>query len=419
MLNFNLFDMDINNGEKAIKGENDFFTENIAIKTEFIEEEIRKDFLIRCEVCKDSISGTVCIHNMNGSYRDIKNEMIDDQYITTQELEDSKINCNDLKLSLKEENSLDSKELLSHTEDFVKSEIDYVRSEEESDCLYDNCNEIVTDAESRLRFDGLEVSNVEQDSTKESYENLEAVVKISSEEKLIQCNLYPRSFTQFRSLTNHDRSHETETSTSSTVDSVKNEIEYLSKNSAFVGETGMHAGKKPSKCKVCSKSFFDRSNLIRHTRIHAGEKPYECEMCSKTFSDSSALTEHFQIHTSKKIDSIHKGKKTFYKCKVCPKYFFRRSAMVVHSRIHTGEKPYECKICSKSFSQNEALLIHSRIHTGVKPYQCKLCLKSFSQNETLLIHSRIHTGVKPYQCKLCWKSFYSDLHLMAHSSIHN
>ncbi|XP_023022624.2 uncharacterized protein isoform X2 [Leptinotarsa decemlineata] len=162
--------MDINKGEKAIKRENDLFIENIGIKTEFVEEETRKDFLIRCEVCKNSISGTVCIHYMNGSFRDIKNEMMDDQYITTQELEDSQVNCNDLKLSLKEENSLDNEELLSHTEDFVKSEIEFVKSEEESDSFYDNCNEIVTDAESRLSFNGLEVSNVEQASIKESYE---------------------------------------------------------------------------------------------------------------------------------------------------------------------------------------------------------------------------------------------------------
>ena len=40
-------------------------------------------------------------------------------------------------------------------------------------------------------------------------------------------------------------------------------------------------------CKVCGKSFANKSNLLKHTRFHTGVKPFKCEVCGKTFTQKT------------------------------------------------------------------------------------------------------------------------------------
>ena len=48
----------------------------------------------------------------------------------------------------------------------------------------------------------------------------------------------------------------------------------------------VHTGDKPYQCKVCKKSFSNKSNLNKHMLVHTGEKPYSCDKCVKSFTQS-------------------------------------------------------------------------------------------------------------------------------------
>nr|XP_023022614.1 zinc finger protein 883-like [Leptinotarsa decemlineata] len=424
--------MDIN--RELIERNDDFGHENIDIKIEIVKEEMREDSIIKCEACKEFISGTICVHNMKfaGSNEDI-NEILDDQTITAQELEDSKIKYTDLKFTPDQESCLDSKQFSSVDTDFVKSEIkreiEQGNSENEDDVSYENFSEKMTKIE------------VEQDSFGESQKNFATDERLYTDERPIQCNFCFKYFTHFSYLKNHERLHMTETSHSSTVDSErkKYECELCSKsflrNSALKRHSRIHTGEKSYKCEICSKSFLESSTLKKHSRIHTGEKPYECDICSKSFFESFDLKMHSRIHTGEKSykceiclksflnssklrnhSKIHTGEKT-YKCMICLKSFSHRFALARHSNIHTGEKLHKCEICSKSFHDASNLQRHLKIHTGDKPYKCEICSKSYPNSSELQKH-KIHTGEKPYKCEICSKSFSCNSHLKTHSRIH-
>ncbi|XP_068936966.1 zinc finger protein 558-like [Petaurus breviceps papuanus] len=171
--------------------------------------------------------------------------------------------------------------------------------------------------------------------------------KIHPGEKLYECNLCRKTFTNKSNLAAHKRSH---------------------------------TGEKPYECNWCGKAFAHRPNLAVHERIHTGEKPYECNQCGKTFRCLSTLCKH-QI--------IHSGEKP-YECNQCGKTFRMSFHLAAHQRIHTGEKPYECNQCGKAFSQRVSLAVHERIHTGDKPYECHKCGKAFAHYSSCYVHQRIH-----------------------------
>jgi KRAB domain-containing zinc finger protein len=134
---------------------------------------------------------------------------------------------------------------------------------------------------------------------------------------------------------------------------------------------------------VCGKSFAWRRSLAPHHQyIHAKEtKKLSCQQCSKSFFQKIDLMRHGRTHTGE----------TPYGCTVCDKAFISSSRLNQHMRVHTGYKPYNCTLCDKSFTASITLKRHMSVHTGEKPYRCTLCGKSFSLSYNLTgHHRRIH-----------------------------
>ncbi|XP_046604760.1 Krueppel homolog 1-like isoform X1 [Neodiprion virginianus] len=235
-----------------------------------------------------------------------------------------------------------------------------------------------------------------------SGESLESI----TEDKLYQCLMCHKTFSQKSVYQSHVRSHSKEGE-----DPYRCNI--CSKTFAVPARLTRHfrthTGEKPYQCEYCNKSFSVKENLSVHRRIHTKERPYKCDVCERAFEHSGKLHRHMRIHTGERP----------HKCSECAKTFIQSGQLVIHMRTHTGEKPYVCKECGKGFTCSKQLKVHTRTHTGEKPYTCDICGKSFGYNHVLKLHQVAHYGEKVYKCTLCHETFNSkktmELHIKTHS----
>ncbi|XP_019331694.1 zinc finger protein 384 isoform X3 [Alligator mississippiensis] len=176
-----------------------------------------------------------------------------------------------------------------------------------------------------------------------------------------------------------------------------------------------HTETKPHKCPHCSKSFANSSYLAQHIRIHSGAKPYTCSYCQKAFRQLSHLQQHTRIHSK-----LHTAIVKPHKCPHCSKSFANTSYLAQHLRIHSGAKPYSCRYCQKAFRQLSHLQQHTRIHTGDRPYKCAHpgCEKAFTQLSNLQSHRRQHNKDKPFKCHNCHRAYTDAASLEVHLATH-
>lgn len=50
-------------------------------------------------------------------------------------------------------------------------------------------------------------------------------------------------------------------------------------------------------CDQCSKSFKDKSLLIRHKKTHGKDRPFSCAHCNRVFLSKTELRRHLTVHS--------------------------------------------------------------------------------------------------------------------------
>ena len=153
-------------------------------------------------------------------------------------------------------------------------------------------------------------------------------------------------------------------------------------------------------------------NLKNHVQIvHEGKKLFPCKLCDKTFINRSALRDH--------EDNVHKGIKKVFLCEQCDRTFGTNSLVNLHKRRDHNLERYPCGSCDKAFTRRPSVREHTNsYHKGLKLYSCKLCEKSFSFHGSLKVHNKVNHGEsKSYECQECSKTFTTDFHLKHHQQI--
>uniref|UniRef100_A0A8C5MY27 Zinc finger protein 384 n=1 Tax=Leptobrachium leishanense TaxID=445787 RepID=A0A8C5MY27_9ANUR len=174
-----------------------------------------------------------------------------------------------------------------------------------------------------------------------------------------------------------------------------------------------HKDGKTYRCRMCSLTFFSKSEMQIHSKSHTEAKPHKCPHCSKSFANSSYLAQHVRIHSGAKP----------YTCSYCQKAFRQLSHLQQHTRIHTGDRPYKCVHpgCDKAFTQLSNLQSHRRQHNKDKPFKCHNCHRAYTDASSLEVHLSTHTvkHAKVYTCSICSRAYTSETYLMKHMRKHN
>ncbi|XP_070794535.1 zinc finger protein 384 isoform X4 [Pituophis catenifer annectens] len=178
-------------------------------------------------------------------------------------------------------------------------------------------------------------------------------------------------------------------------------------------EDDQHKDGKTYRCRMCSLTFYSKSEMQIHSKSHTEAKPHKCPHCSKSFANSSYLAQHIRIHSGAKP----------YTCSYCQKAFRQLSHLQQHTRIHTGDRPYKCAHpgCEKAFTQLSNLQSHRRQHNKDKPFKCHNCHRAYTDATSLEVHLATHTvkHAKIYNCSMCNRAYTSETYLMKHMRKHN
>uniref|UniRef100_A0A6P7GPK9 Zinc finger protein 585B-like isoform X1 n=2 Tax=Diabrotica virgifera virgifera TaxID=50390 RepID=A0A6P7GPK9_DIAVI len=175
-------------------------------------------------------------------------------------------------------------------------------------------------------------------------------------------------------------------------------------------------------CGRCGKSVTSKPELHQHYQTH---EKYKCKICAKEYRVKKNLMIHMLNHKEDyKTFELNQNSKRCVICHICSKFFATEHALRYHLISHTGERKYDCKHCLKSYKYEQDLNRHMHSHTGgeIKLFECHHCYKVFKQKGHLNRHIEGHVslGSKNYKCDMCTRSYQRKESLYVHiRTVHN
>ena len=187
-------------------------------------------------------------------------------------------------------------------------------------------------------------------------------------------------------------------------------------------EGSQNKGNKNSviKCDICSKTFFFKSQIIKHNNIAHQLGTFTCEICKKFFAKEINLKFHtLKIHKTKDVKfsfTVYKNNDSTFKCTICDKEFPEKHQLETHEKSK-HEYRHKCDFCEISFCSKQYVSEHiSRVHeeSGVLPKEkCSICDKEFSGPSAFKLHLTTHRE-KRIACDTCGNKFTNNLELRTH-----
>lgn len=151
------------------------------------------------------------------------------------------------------------------------------------------------------------------------------------------------------------------------------------------------AAKASLKCKICNKTFLQKTNLIAHEKTH-NESTNKCKYCDKTFSLKTALSNHI-LKNCEKISSSQRRKLLISSTAA--------AATPSTSRLNVAESTRSRSRTTSSESSSKSLTPKSsakkkEAHSGIfrtpkKPISCYTCKIVLPDILSFVDHAATHT----------------------------
>lgn len=148
----------------------------------------------------------------------------------------------------------------------------------------------------------------------------------------------------------------------------------------------------PNICLICSKTFENLGDLLRHRIVAIYCQGFQCDYCSRRFDRKDKITRHISIHAK-------------FPCEVCGEKLtnstIRTHMRVKHYKHFVRKFKYKCAECRRSFKTKETLTSHSHRHKKNR-FVCPFgCHESFTNIDELKKHKTYHIGKSLWKCTHC------------------
>lgn len=209
-------------------------------------------------------------------------------------------------------------------------------------------------------------------------------------------------------------------------------------------------------CFECNTSFANKAGLMGHMRTHQNVNPINCKICKKSFGNRTLLRNHYR--KCKKMDLAAKQPEgplkatldfalndsvlvfkeksettgsgvlqTNFSCKDGlydeSSQDSRESQIQSSSNKEAKEVQYQCSECEQTFTDGLMLISHLEDHgrqeQEKKRNTCTRCGRVCSNQANLEKHMKIHGISKKYACPQCSKMFFTLTDLEEHKSCHD
>ncbi|KAL5237891.1 hypothetical protein ACI65C_005301 [Semiaphis heraclei] len=147
----------------------------------------------------------------------------------------------------------------------------------------------------------------------------------------------------------------------------------------------------------CSKEYSSVLSYRKHIAVHSVEEGFlDCKICSKVFESKDELMYHLKIHSGSRVIKTPADKK--YRCNFCDRSFYTSKDVRRHMVVHTGLRDFLCQFCPQRFGRKDHLTRHIK-----KSHNVNASKKSKPKKPTELYKSKsveaiyLETCGQPYK----------------------